>query len=46
MSINIVIAADRTITEMYEEIFPSSFILKSRIFNKLQKKRGGNWDKK
>jgi hypothetical protein len=46
MKTNKLMAVDSTITEMYEEIFPSSLNLKSRIFKMLQKMRGGNWDKK
>ena len=32
--------------EMYEEIFPSSLNLRSKIFIKLQNNRGGYWDNK
>jgi hypothetical protein len=41
---NTLMPADSIITEIYEEIFPSSLSLKSRIFIRLQKMSGGYWE--
>jgi hypothetical protein len=46
MITNKLLAVDSTITEIKEEILPSSLNLKSRIFKRLQKMRGGYWDHK
>jgi hypothetical protein len=43
---NTLMPADSTITEIYEEIFPSSLSLKSRMFIRLQKMSGGYWEQK
>ena len=43
---NTLMPADSIITEIYEEIFPSSLSLKSRMFIRLQKMSGGYWEQK
>jgi hypothetical protein len=44
MTANTLMAKDSTITEMYDEIFPSSLSLKSMMFIMLQNMRGGYWE--
>jgi hypothetical protein len=41
MSNNALMAVDSTIIEIYEESFPSSFNLRSKIFIKLHRIKGG-----